>query len=73
LEPCEPNERGEYPVAYGVSAHIFKAVLEFYKHGIIKCPHNTSVVELKEACDYLLIPFDGKTIRCHDLSGLLNE
>lgn len=73
LEPCEPNERGEYPVAYGVSAHVFKAVLEFYKHGIIKCPPNTSVVELKEACDYLLIPFDGKTVRCHDLSGLLNE
>lgn len=73
LEPCEPNERGEYPVAYGISAHVFKAILEFYRNGVIRCPQNVSVIELKEACDYLLIPFDGKTIRCHDLSGLLNE
>lgn len=73
LEPCEPNERGEYPVAYGISAHVFKAILDFYRQGVIRCPVNVSVIELKEACDYLLIPFDGKTIRCHDLSGLLNE
>lgn len=73
LEPCEPNDRGEYPVAYGISAHVFKAILDFYRQGVIRCPVNVSVVELKEACDYLLIPFDGKTIRCHDLSGLLNE
>lgn len=68
-----PNERGEYNVAYGISSHIFKAVLDFYKHGIIKCPSNVNVQELKEACDYLLIPFDGNTIRCHDLRGFLNE
>lgn len=73
IGPCEPNENGEYPVAYGISAHVFKSILDFYRNGIIKCPPNVSVVELKEACDYLLIPFDGKTIRCHDLSGLLNE
>ena len=73
LEPCEPNERGEYPVAYGVSAHTFKAILDYYRHGFIRCPHNVSVVELKEACDYLLIPFDGKTIKSNDLGGLLNE
>jgi hypothetical protein len=69
----KPNERGEYVVAYGISSSIFKAVLDFYKHGIIKCPPNVSVQELKEACDYLLIPFDGTTVRCHDLRGLLNE
>ena len=69
----KPNERGEYAVAYGISSHIFKAVLDFYKHGIIKCPPNVSIQELKEACDYLLIPFDGNTVRCHDLGGLLNE
>jgi BTB/POZ domain-containing protein 10 len=69
----KPNERGEYAVAYGISATIFKAVLDFYKHGIIKCPPTVSIQELKEACDYLLIPFDGKTVRCHDLRGLLHE
>jgi len=69
----KPNERGEYAVAYGVSATIFKAVLDFYKHGVIKCPPNVSIQELKEACDYLLIPFDGSTIRSHDLRGLLHE
>ena len=69
----KPNERGEYAVAYGISSTIFKAVLDFYKHGIIKCPPTVSIQELKEACDYLLIPFDGKTVRCHDLRGLLHE
>jgi hypothetical protein len=69
----KPNERGEYAVAYGISANIFKSVLDFYKHGIIKCPPSVSIQELKEACDYLLIPFDGKTVRCHDLRGLLHE
>ena len=69
----KPNERGEYSVAYGISATIFKAVLDYYKHGIIRCPPSVTVTDLKEACDYLLIPFDGNTIRCHDLRGLLNE
>ena len=69
----KPNERGEYAVAYGISSHIFKAILDFYKHGIIRCPPSVSIQELKEACDYLLIPFDGNTVRCHDLRGFLNE
>ena len=69
----KPNERGEYAVAYGISSTIFKSVLDFYKHGIIKCPPTVSIQELKDACDYLLIPFDGKTVRCHDLRGLLHE
>jgi hypothetical protein len=69
----KPNERGEYAVAYGISSTIFKAILDYYKHGIIKCPPTVSIQELKDACDYLLIPFDGRTIRCHDLRGLLHE
>lgn len=40
---------------------------EFYKTGIIRCPPGVSVPELREACDYLLIPFDAKTVRCHNL------
>lgn len=69
----KPNENGEYSVAYGISSTIFKAILDYYKHGVIKCPQNCSIQELKDACDYLLIPFDGNTVRSHDLRGLLNE
>lgn len=29
--------------------------------------------ELREACDYLLIPFDAQTVRCQNLRGLLHE
>ena len=29
--------------------------------------------ELREACDYLLIPFDAATIKCQNLRGLLHE
>lgn len=69
----KPNEKGEFAVAYGVSSTVFRAILEFYKHGVIRCPTNVSIKELKEACDYLLIPFDGNTIRSYDLRALLNE
>ena len=69
----KPNDRGEYAVAYGISSTVFKAILDFYKHGIIQCPPSVTVQELKDACDYLLIPFDGNTVRCHDLRGLLHE
>lgn len=68
-----PNDRGEYEVAEGISHTIFRAILDYYKTGIIKCPPNISVTELKEACDYLLIPFDATTVRCQNLRGLLHE
>lgn len=47
--------------------------MDYYKNGIIKCPKHVSVQELREACDYLLIPFDSKTVRCQNLRGLLHE
>ena len=111
-----PNERGEYEVADGISATVFRAILvmtspsdiqssllrsfllhslpsyiitainwivlsfiryfpspiphtlqEYYKTGLIRCPPSVSTPELREACDYLLIPFNAKTIRCHNL------
>ncbi|GFW71749.1 hypothetical protein TNCV_219631 [Trichonephila clavipes] len=68
-----PNERGEFEVAEGISALVFRAILEYYKTGVIRCPPNVSVTELRDACDYLLIPFDAKTIRCHNLRGFLHE
>lgn len=63
LEIVHPNERGEYEVAEGISHSVFRAILDYYKNGIIKCPVTVSVQELREACDYLLIPFDANTIR----------
>ncbi|XP_067648538.1 BTB/POZ domain-containing protein 10 isoform X3 [Eurosta solidaginis] len=62
-----PNERGEYEVAEGISHTVFRAILDYYKTGIIRCPPTVSVPELKEACDYLLIPFDATTVRCQNL------
>lgn len=73
FEFVHPNERGEYEVAEGISHTVFRAILEYYKNGIIKCPPSVSVPELKEACDYLLIPFDATTVRCQNLRGLLHE
>lgn len=90
----KPNEHGEYEVAKGVSASIFRAIMvresvctatlklypyqlfslyfkEFYKLGIVTCPASESIQEMKEACDYLMIPFDDKTIKTNNLGGSL--
>lgn len=68
-----PNERGEYEVADGISADLFKAILDYYRDGIIRCPNHVSVCELRDACDYLLIPFESTNVRCFDLLGLMHE
>lgn len=73
FEYAHPNEKGEYEVADGISATVFRAILEYYKGGLIKCPPSVSVQELREACDYLLVPFDAHTVRCQNLRGLLHE
>ncbi|XP_058802424.1 BTB/POZ domain-containing protein 10 isoform X3 [Phymastichus coffea] len=73
IEFAQPNERGEYEVAEGISATVFRAILEYYKHGVIRCPPTVSVQELREACDYLLVPFDASTVKCQNLRGLLHE
>ncbi|XP_014244086.1 BTB/POZ domain-containing protein 10 [Cimex lectularius] len=73
LEFTHPNERGEYEVADGISATVFRLILEYYKGKMIKCPPTVAVQELREACDYLLIPFDGNTVKCQNLRGLLHE
>lgn len=67
LEFTHTNERNEYEVADGISNSVFRVILDFYKNGVIRCPPTVSVQELREACDYLLIPFDAKTIRCQNL------
>ena len=40
---------------------------------MIQCPLTASVCELREACDYLLIPFNAETVKCSNLRGLLHE
>ncbi|BFZ24840.1 hypothetical protein BsWGS_27880 [Bradybaena similaris] len=68
-----PNERGEYEVADGISATVFRAILDYYKTGVVRCPPSVPVHELREACDYLLLPFDASTVRCQNLRGFLHE
>uniref|UniRef100_A0A672IEK6 BTB (POZ) domain containing 10b n=1 Tax=Salarias fasciatus TaxID=181472 RepID=A0A672IEK6_SALFA len=68
-----PNDKGEYEVAEGISSTVFRAILDYYKSGIIRCPDGISIPELREACDYLCISFDYSTIKCRDLSALIHE
>ena len=67
------NESGEYEVARGISANVFKIIMEYYKIGVMHCPPTVNVSELREACDYLLIPFNADIIKCQNLSELLHE
>jgi len=73
MEFVHPNDRQEYEVAEGISASVFRAILEYYKGNVIRCPPTVSVQELREACDYLLVPFDANTVKCQNLRGLLHE
>ncbi|XP_039892163.1 BTB/POZ domain-containing protein 10-like isoform X2 [Simochromis diagramma] len=68
-----PNEKGEFEVADGISSTVFRAILDYYKSGIIRCPDGVSIPELREACDYLCISFNYSTIKCRDLSALMHE
>ncbi|CAH2325606.1 BTB POZ domain-containing 10 isoform X2 [Pelobates cultripes] len=63
-----PNDKGEFEVAEGISSTVFRAILDYYKTGIIRCPDGISIPELREACDYLCIAFEYSTIKCRDLS-----
>lgn len=69
----QANERGEYEVADGISSQVFRAILEFYKTGLVRCPPCVSAQELRDACDYMMIPFDASTVKCQNLRGLLHE
>uniref|UniRef100_A0A8C5PSF7 BTB domain containing 10 n=1 Tax=Leptobrachium leishanense TaxID=445787 RepID=A0A8C5PSF7_9ANUR len=68
-----PNDKGEFEVAEGISSTVFRAILDYYKTGIIRCPDGISIPELREACDYLCISFEYSTIKCRDLSALMHE
>ncbi|VDK79309.1 unnamed protein product [Litomosoides sigmodontis] len=72
-ELVRPNEHKEYEVADGLSASCFRAILEYYHFGKMRCPPSVSVSELREACDYLLVPFNARTVQCHNLRSFLHE
>ncbi|XP_015776784.1 PREDICTED: BTB/POZ domain-containing protein KCTD20-like [Acropora digitifera] len=73
MEYTTRNDKGEYEVARGISANVFKCILDYYKTGLINCPPSIQIPELREACDYLLIPFNAEVIRCQNLRDLLHE
>lgn len=62
-----PNLKASY-----INGKKLKSVLPFfsqdyYKNGVIYCGPNINICELREACDYLLLPFDANTVKCHNL------
>jgi len=67
------NERGEYEIAEGTTAAVFNAVLDYYHTGVIHCPPHVPVLDLRDACDYFLLPFNAATVKCQNLRGLLHE
>lgn len=73
VDYVQVNDRGEYEVAQGTSASTFRAVLDFYRTGVINCPPHCSVQELREACDYFMLPFSATTVKCQNLRELLHE
>lgn len=46
---------------------------EYYQTGKMRCPPSVSASELREACDYLLIPFNAQTVHCQNLRSFLHE
>ena len=68
-----PNAAGEYELSDGFSPEVFRAVLDYYRDGRMRCPHGVSVAELRAACDYFLVPFNCQTVKCSNLRGLLHE
>merc|ERR1719319_1592296 len=73
VDYVQVNERGEYEVAQGTSASTFRAVLDYYRTGVIHCPPHCSVQELREACDYFMLPFSATTVKCQNPRELLHE
>ena len=56
--------RGEYEIAEGTTAAVFNAVLAYYHTGVIHCPPHVPVLDLRDACDYFLLPFNAATVKC---------
>jgi len=69
----QPNDNGEYVLSESVSANVFKALLDYYTTGSIRCPLGVSVSELRESCDYFMIPFNSEIVKCDNLAELMHE
>ena len=67
MEYSRANERGEYEIGEGFSAAVFRALLDYYRSGVVRCPPSVTVQELREATDYFLLPFDAHTVKCWNL------
>ena len=62
---------GDIPLAEGISASVFGILLDYYRGKPMRCPSAISVQDLKDACDYFLIPFSHQTVRCSNLRKFL--
>lgn len=51
----------------GVAANVFRVILDYYLLGKMTCPPDVSVRQLKQACEYFLIPFNHETVACSNL------
>lgn len=54
----------------GVPANVFRVILDYYLLGKMTCPPDVSVRQLKQACEYFLIPFNHETVSCSNLRKL---
>lgn len=63
----------DIPVASGcgISANVFRVILDFYLVGRMSCPPGISVRQLKKACEYFLVPFNHETVSCNNLREFL--
>ncbi|KAL5102839.1 BTB/POZ domain-containing protein KCTD20 [Taenia crassiceps] len=57
----------------GVAANVFRVILDYYLLGKMTCPPDVSVRQLKQACEYFLVPFNHETVACSNLREFLHE
>ncbi|OQV23777.1 BTB/POZ domain-containing protein KCTD20 [Hypsibius exemplaris] len=67
------TDRGEFVINSDFSADLFRVALDFFRFGHITCPPDVQLADLRELCDYLLIPFTAASIKSFDLRALLHE
>jgi BTB/POZ domain-containing protein 10 len=51
----------------------FRAIIDYYKYGEMRCPPNVSVSELKDACEFFLVPFSHRTVKAESVGLLLHQ
>eukprot|EP00730_Choanoeca_flexa_P016342 TRINITY_DN7694_c0_g1_i3.p1 TRINITY_DN7694_c0_g1~~TRINITY_DN7694_c0_g1_i3.p1 ORF type:complete len:437 (+),score=68.85 TRINITY_DN7694_c0_g1_i3:105-1415(+) len=69
----QPNENGDYIIDQEISPEAFAAVLDYYRHGRIKCPPTVAVSELRDACDFFQLEFSTARVQCEDVAKFLHE